>query len=89
MSIHLIFATNSVRNTSITCDSLGIHYEVSDSQGIFTIKRLYSSSNWNGNRGSQSADNQGQFVLDALQAVSQAEGTGSALGHWIKILGRY
>jgi hypothetical protein len=47
MSIHLILSNNSVRNTTVNCDSLGIHYEVSKSNGVVTISRWESSSNRN------------------------------------------
>ncbi|PVF93498.1 hypothetical protein CPB86DRAFT_790063 [Serendipita vermifera] len=39
MSIHLVFSNNSVRNTAITCDSLGIHYEVSEKHGVVSVAR--------------------------------------------------
>lgn len=45
MSIHLILSSNSVRNTTVRCDSLGIYYEVSESHGIVTVKRWDSPNN--------------------------------------------
>lgn len=45
MSIRLICSNNSVRNTTVSCDSLGIHYEISKSQGIVTVKRWDSPTN--------------------------------------------
>ncbi|CAG8684738.1 5461_t:CDS:2 [Acaulospora colombiana] len=41
MSIRLIFTNNSVKNTTLGCDSLGIHYEVSKSKddGIVSVAR--------------------------------------------------
>jgi hypothetical protein len=47
MSIRLILSNNSVRNTTANCDSLGIHYEVSKSNGVVTVTRWESSSNRN------------------------------------------
>ncbi|PVF93503.1 hypothetical protein CPB86DRAFT_107727 [Serendipita vermifera] len=41
MSNRLIFANNSVKNTTLSCDSLGIHYKVSRSRddGIISVAR--------------------------------------------------
>lgn len=47
MSIHLLISSDSYRNTTISCDSLGIHYEVSTHDGVISIKRWDSSTNAN------------------------------------------
>jgi hypothetical protein len=47
MSVHLIFSNNSVRNTTITCDSLGIHYEVTSKHGVVSIARWDRNINRN------------------------------------------
>ncbi|CAG7852295.1 SubName: Full=Uncharacterized protein {ECO:0000313/EMBL:CCA71140.1} [Serendipita indica DSM 11827] len=49
MSIHLLASNNSVRNTTLSCDSMGIHYEVSKSSqtGIVSVHRWESTSNQN------------------------------------------
>ncbi|PVF93500.1 hypothetical protein CPB86DRAFT_107651 [Serendipita vermifera] len=44
MSIHLIFANTSVKNTTVKCDSLGIHYDVSAKHGIVSVTRWDSST---------------------------------------------
>ncbi|KIM32071.1 hypothetical protein M408DRAFT_63396 [Serendipita vermifera MAFF 305830] len=45
MSTHLYFANNSIRNTTITCDSLGIHYNVSKTGRIISLSRWDSKNN--------------------------------------------
>ncbi|CAG7852275.1 SubName: Full=Uncharacterized protein {ECO:0000313/EMBL:CCA72330.1} [Serendipita indica DSM 11827] len=49
MSIHLFMSNNSVYNTTLSCDSLGIHYDVTKSSdtGIITVTRWESSTNTN------------------------------------------
>lgn len=47
MAVNLILSSNSVRNTTVTCDSLGIHYEVSENDGVVTVNRWDSASNKN------------------------------------------
>lgn len=47
MSIRLYFSNNSVCNTTLSCDSLGIHYTVSKTGSITTLTRWDSESNSN------------------------------------------
>ncbi|KIM19765.1 hypothetical protein M408DRAFT_334275 [Serendipita vermifera MAFF 305830] len=47
MSVHLYFANNSVRNTTISCDSLGIHYTVSKAEKIVSLSRWDVTANSN------------------------------------------
>jgi hypothetical protein len=47
MSIRLLLSTNSVYNTAISCDSLGIHYHLSKKNGIISLTRWDSASNSN------------------------------------------
>jgi len=47
MSIRLILSNNSVRNTTVSCDSLGLHYDVSQSNGVVTVARWESAGNKN------------------------------------------
>jgi hypothetical protein len=42
--IHLILSNQSIRNTTIACDSLGIHYEVSKQDDIIQVKRWNSKA---------------------------------------------
>ncbi|PVF93501.1 hypothetical protein CPB86DRAFT_790067 [Serendipita vermifera] len=44
MSIHLIFSNNSVKNTTVECDSLGIHYEASKKHNIVSVTHWDSST---------------------------------------------
>lgn len=46
-AIHLLMSSNSVRNTAFSCDSLGIQYEVSHSDGIVKVERWNSFSDQN------------------------------------------
>ncbi|KAG8806369.1 hypothetical protein FRC17_005058 [Serendipita sp. 399] len=47
MSIRLLMTGNSVRNNTISCDSLGIHYDVSRNTetNVITVQRWDSESN--------------------------------------------
>ncbi|KIM19768.1 hypothetical protein M408DRAFT_334276 [Serendipita vermifera MAFF 305830] len=45
MLVHLYFANNSVRNTTISCDSLGIHYTVSKGDKIVSLSRWDNTTN--------------------------------------------
>ena len=47
MSIHLYFSNRSVCNTTISCDSLGIHYTVSKTGSKTSLMRWDSESNSN------------------------------------------
>ncbi|KAG8863048.1 hypothetical protein FRC20_010901 [Serendipita sp. 405] len=49
MSIHLLMSRNSVRNTTFSCDSLGIHYDVSRNKesGVVTVQRWDSTTDSN------------------------------------------
>ncbi|PVF94956.1 hypothetical protein CPB86DRAFT_712048 [Serendipita vermifera] len=47
MTISLLFASTSTRNTAISCDSLGIHYEVSDEDGTTSLHKWNSEKNEN------------------------------------------
>ena len=49
MSIRILASNNSVRNTTLSCDSMGIHYEVSKSKqtGVVSIRRWESATNQN------------------------------------------
>jgi hypothetical protein len=47
MTISLEFASTSTRNTTISCDSLGLHYELSDEDGTTTLKKWDSGKNEN------------------------------------------
>jgi hypothetical protein len=49
MNIHILFSNNSVRNTTASCDSLGIHYEVSNEHlnGTVRVHRWESATNTN------------------------------------------
>ncbi|PVF94971.1 hypothetical protein CPB86DRAFT_712097 [Serendipita vermifera] len=49
MSIHILLSNNSVRNVTASCDSLGIHYEVSreHDDGVITVHRWESLTNSN------------------------------------------
>jgi hypothetical protein len=44
-SIKLVTSSNSVKNTTISCDGLGFHYEVSKPDNVVKIKRVDDSSN--------------------------------------------
>lgn len=44
MSVHLYFSNNSIRDTTVTCDSLGIHYNVSKSGRIISLSRWDSTT---------------------------------------------
>jgi hypothetical protein len=39
MSFNILFSNNSVRNTTASCDSLGIHYDVFKEHGIVNVRR--------------------------------------------------
>ena len=45
MSVYLYFANNSIRTTTLSCDSLGIHYTVSNTGGVISLSRWDSKSN--------------------------------------------
>lgn len=47
MSIHIFMSSNSVKNTTFSCDSLGIHYEISKQNGVITANRWDGSTNTN------------------------------------------
>ncbi|PVF93502.1 hypothetical protein CPB86DRAFT_107794 [Serendipita vermifera] len=47
MSIRLLFANNSVKNTTLKCDSLGIQYDVSEKDGIVSVARWDSTMDKN------------------------------------------
>lgn len=47
MSVRLLMSSYSICNTTISCDSLGIHYEVSRKDGVRSVKRWDSSTNTN------------------------------------------
>jgi hypothetical protein len=47
MSIRLLLSSNSVYNTAISCDSLGIHYQLSKANGIVSLTRWDPASNSN------------------------------------------
>ncbi|KAG8827315.1 hypothetical protein FRB91_001718 [Serendipita sp. 411] len=49
MSAHLVMSSNSLRHTTFSCDSLGIHYEVNGTtkHGLTTVERWDSSTNHN------------------------------------------
>ena len=49
MSINLFMSSNSVYNTTLSCDSLGIHYDVvkSSETGIITVTRWESGADTN------------------------------------------
>ncbi|PVF94967.1 hypothetical protein CPB86DRAFT_764797 [Serendipita vermifera] len=44
MSINIVFSNNSVRNTTASCESLGIHYDVSKEYGIISVHRWESGN---------------------------------------------
>lgn len=39
MTVHIYFSNNSIRKTKLSCDDLGIHYDVSKSGKTITISR--------------------------------------------------
>ncbi|PVF94965.1 hypothetical protein CPB86DRAFT_788542 [Serendipita vermifera] len=45
MSIHIKFSNNSLRNTTASCDSLGIHYEISTTQDRVIHVHKWDSKN--------------------------------------------
>ncbi|CCA71146.1 hypothetical protein PIIN_05081 [Serendipita indica DSM 11827] len=45
MSIRLLISSDSLRNTTFSCDSMGIHYDVSKEGDIVSIYRWESKSN--------------------------------------------
>ena len=44
MSVHLYFSNNSIRHTTLSCDSLGIHYTVSHADSITSVTRWNSET---------------------------------------------
>lgn len=44
-NITLILSNNSLRNTTVSCDSLGIHYNVSKSGGIVAVRKWDAARN--------------------------------------------
>ncbi|KIM19767.1 hypothetical protein M408DRAFT_30946 [Serendipita vermifera MAFF 305830] len=47
MPIHIYLSNNSVRNTTISCDSLGIHYTASKAKKIVSLSRRDITTNAN------------------------------------------
>ncbi|KIM19766.1 hypothetical protein M408DRAFT_57348, partial [Serendipita vermifera MAFF 305830] len=47
MSIHIYLSNNSVRNTTISCDGLGIHYTASKTGKIISLSRWDITTNSN------------------------------------------
>jgi hypothetical protein len=47
MSIRIYFSNGSIRNTTLSCDSLGIHYTVSKTGGVISLARWDSETNSN------------------------------------------
>ncbi|PVF94968.1 hypothetical protein CPB86DRAFT_788550 [Serendipita vermifera] len=47
MSINIQLANNSLKNTTASCDSLGIHYEIEKEQGIVSVKKWDRQGNRN------------------------------------------
>ncbi|KIM19764.1 hypothetical protein M408DRAFT_30943 [Serendipita vermifera MAFF 305830] len=47
MSVNLHFANGSIRNTTISCDSLGIHYTVSKNRKVISLSRWDGRTNSN------------------------------------------
>ena len=51
MSIHILASNKSVRNTTLSCDSMGIHYEVSklkqEKDSVVSVHRWESTTNQN------------------------------------------
>lgn len=46
-NIHILMSSNSVKNTTFSCDDLGIRYEVSKQDGVITVNRRNSSDSTN------------------------------------------
>jgi hypothetical protein len=47
MSVRIYFSNGSIRNTTLSCDSLGIHYTVSKTGGVISLARWDSETNSN------------------------------------------
>jgi hypothetical protein len=47
MSIRIYFSNGSIRNTALSCDSLGIHYTVSKTGRVISLARWDSETNSN------------------------------------------
>jgi len=45
MSVNIYFANNSIRNTKISCDSLGVHYTIGKPGSIISVSRWDSKTN--------------------------------------------
>ncbi|PVF94964.1 hypothetical protein CPB86DRAFT_739540, partial [Serendipita vermifera] len=56
MTIHIQFSSNSLRNTTASCDSLGIHYDISQGGHGKDDKKVIHVQRW------QSADNRNVLV---------------------------
>jgi hypothetical protein len=47
MSINIQFTNNSLKRTTASCDSLGIHYEIDKEHGIVSVKKWDRAGNRN------------------------------------------